>query len=105
MRWITSILGKVKNEWSYSSSPVSFMACTGTICLCVYIVRCPAKLIFCACERKNSLHIKNKFNFIYFLKVDTSLLYNVYQVFPGCKERPERATDHSPPSSAAVMEE
>ena len=25
--------------------------------------------------------------------------------FPGGKERPERAADHSPPSSAAVMEE
>jgi len=34
-----------------------------------------------------------------------SLLYNVYQVFPGGKVRPGRAADHSPPSSAAVMEE
>ena len=25
--------------------------------------------------------------------------------FPGCKVRPGRAADHSPPSSAAVMEE
>jgi len=28
-----------------------------------------------------------------------------YRVFPGDKERPGRAADHSPPSSAAVMEE
>jgi len=28
-----------------------------------------------------------------------------YRVFPGGKVRPERAADHSPPSSAAVMEE
>ena len=34
-----------------------------------------------------------------------SLLYNGYRVFPGGKVRPERAADHSPPSSAAVMEE
>ena len=34
-----------------------------------------------------------------------SLLYNGYRVFPGGKERPGRAADHSPPSSAAVMEE
>jgi len=34
-----------------------------------------------------------------------SLLYNVYWVFRGGKVRPGRAADHSPPSSAAVMEE
>jgi len=34
-----------------------------------------------------------------------SLLYNEYRVFPGVKVRPGRAADHSPPSSAAVMEE
>ena len=34
-----------------------------------------------------------------------SLLYNEYRVFPGGKVRPGRAADHSPPSSAAVMEE
>ena len=34
-----------------------------------------------------------------------SLLYNGYPVFPAGKMRPERAADHSPPSSAAVMEE
>jgi hypothetical protein len=34
-----------------------------------------------------------------------SLLYNGYQVFPGGKVRPGRATDNSPPSSAKVMEE
>ena len=34
-----------------------------------------------------------------------SLLYNGYRVFPGGKVRPRRAADHSPPSSAAVMEE
>ena len=34
-----------------------------------------------------------------------SLLYNGYWVFPGGKVRPGRAADHSPPSSAAVMEE
>jgi len=28
-----------------------------------------------------------------------------YRVFPGGTVRPERAADHSPPSSAAVMEE
>ena len=28
-----------------------------------------------------------------------------YRVFPGGKLLPERAADHSPPSSAAVMEE
>ena len=33
------------------------------------------------------------------------LLYNGYQVFPGGKVRPGRAADHSPTSSAAVMEE
>ena len=33
-----------------------------------------------------------------------SLLYNGYRVFPGGKVRPGRAADHSPPSSAAVME-
>jgi hypothetical protein len=34
-----------------------------------------------------------------------SLLYNGYRVFPGGKVRRGRAADHSPPSSAAVMEE
>jgi len=34
-----------------------------------------------------------------------SLLYNGYQVFPGGKVLPGRAADHSPPSSATVMEE
>ena len=34
-----------------------------------------------------------------------SLLYNGYRVFPGDKVRPGRAADHSPPSSAVVMEE
>jgi len=34
-----------------------------------------------------------------------SLLYNGYHVFPGGKVRPWRAADHSPPSSATVMEE
>ena len=34
-----------------------------------------------------------------------SLLYNGYRVFPGGKVRPGRAADHSPPSSAAVMEQ
>ena len=33
------------------------------------------------------------------------LLYNEYQVFPGDKVRPGRAADHSPPSSAADVEE
>ena len=31
--------------------------------------------------------------------------YNGYRVFPGVKVQPGRAADHSPPSSAAVMEE
>ena len=35
----------------------------------------------------------------------TSLLQNGYRVFPGRKVRPGRAADHSPPSSAAVVEE
>ena len=34
-----------------------------------------------------------------------SLLYNGYRVFPGGKVRPGRDVDHSPPSSAEVMEE
>ena len=34
-----------------------------------------------------------------------SLLYNAYRVFPGGKVRPGRAADHSPPSSAMIMEE
>jgi hypothetical protein len=34
-----------------------------------------------------------------------SLLYNGYWIFSGDKEWPGRAADHSPPSSAAVMEE
>jgi len=34
-----------------------------------------------------------------------SLLYNGHRVFPGGKVRPGRAADHSPPSSAAVMED
>ena len=34
-----------------------------------------------------------------------SLLYNGYRVFPGGKVRPGRAADHSPPSSAVIMEE
>jgi hypothetical protein len=34
-----------------------------------------------------------------------SLLYNEYRTFPGCKVRPGRAVDHSPPSSAEVMKE
>jgi len=34
-----------------------------------------------------------------------SLLYNGYRVFPGGKVRPGHAADHSPPSSAAVMEQ
>ena len=34
-----------------------------------------------------------------------SLLCNGYRIFPGGKERPGRAADHSPPSSAEVMEE
>jgi hypothetical protein len=34
-----------------------------------------------------------------------SLLYNGYRVFPRGKVRPGRDADHSPPSSAEVMEE
>jgi len=34
-----------------------------------------------------------------------SLLLNGYRVFPGGKLRPGRAAEHSPPSSAATMEE
>jgi hypothetical protein len=34
-----------------------------------------------------------------------NLLYNGYQVFPGGKVQPRRAADHSPPSSAEVLEE
>jgi hypothetical protein len=34
-----------------------------------------------------------------------SLLYNGYRVSPGGKVRPGRDADHSPPSSAEVMEE
>ena len=34
-----------------------------------------------------------------------SLLYNGYRVFSGDKVRQGRATDHSPPSSAVVLEE
>jgi hypothetical protein len=34
-----------------------------------------------------------------------SLLYNGYGVFPGGKVPPGRDADHSPPSSAEVMEE
>jgi len=34
-----------------------------------------------------------------------NLLSNGYRVFPGGKVRPGRAADHSPPFSAAVMEE
>ena len=37
--------------------------------------------------------------------VPTQPLYNGYRVFPGGKVRPGRAADHSPPSSAAGMEE
>jgi len=32
-------------------------------------------------------------------------MHNGYRVFPGVKVRPGHAADHSPPSSAAVMEE
>ena len=35
----------------------------------------------------------------------TQSLANGYRVFTGCKMRPERAADHSPTSSAAVMVE
>jgi len=38
-------------------------------------------------------------------RVPPSLLYNGYRVLPGGKVRSGRAADHSPPSSAAVMEE
>ena len=34
-----------------------------------------------------------------------SLLYNGYRVFPGGKVQLRRAADHSPPSSAEVLEE
>jgi len=34
-----------------------------------------------------------------------SLLYNGYRVFPGGTVRPERAADHSHPSSAEVLQE
>jgi len=34
-----------------------------------------------------------------------SLLQNGYRIFPGGKVLPGRAADHSPPSSAALMEE
>jgi hypothetical protein len=32
-------------------------------------------------------------------------MYDGYRVFPGCKERPGRDVDPSPPSSAVVMKE
>ena len=35
----------------------------------------------------------------------SSRMYNGYRVFPGGKVRPELTADHSPHSSAAVMEE
>jgi hypothetical protein len=31
--------------------------------------------------------------------------YNGNRVIPGCKVRPERAAEHSPPSSAVVVKE
>jgi len=34
-----------------------------------------------------------------------NLLYNGHRVYPGGKVRPGRTADHSPPSSAAVIEE
>jgi hypothetical protein len=34
-----------------------------------------------------------------------SLMYSVYRVFPGGKERPVRDAGSSPPSSAVVMKE
>jgi hypothetical protein len=34
-----------------------------------------------------------------------SLLYNGYRLFPGGEVRPGHAADHSPPSSAEVIEE
>ena len=34
-----------------------------------------------------------------------SYIYNGYRVYLGGKVRPGRAADHSPPSSAAVMEQ
>jgi hypothetical protein len=34
-----------------------------------------------------------------------NLLYNGHRVFPGGKVRPGRAADHSPPSSAELLEE
>jgi len=34
-----------------------------------------------------------------------SLLYSGYRAFPGGKVQPGRGDDHSPPSSATVMEE
>jgi hypothetical protein len=34
-----------------------------------------------------------------------SFLYNGYRVFPRGKVRPGRAAEHSPPSSAEVLEE
>ena len=36
--------------------------------------------------------------------VKPSLLYNGYRLFPGGKERPVRAANHSPPSSSEVLE-
>ena len=45
--------------------------------------------------------IKGLYNYYLLLNV----LQNGYRVFPGGKVRPGRAADHSPPSSAAVMEE
>jgi hypothetical protein len=39
------------------------------------------------------------------LRVQPSLLYNGYRVFPGGKVRPGRDADHTPPSSAEVEKE
>jgi len=50
-------------------------------------------------ETRHLLHI------IIIIIISSSSTYNGYWVFPGGKVPPGRAADHSPCSSAAVMEE
>jgi len=48
----------------------------------------------------NSRSPKGQLKILYYIYI-----YNGYRVFPGGKLRPGSAADHSPPSSAADMEE
>jgi len=91
-------IGLVRRDLTYvSGSPDALVLISAYVCACVYIY-----IYVCVCV------CVYRYIYIILFRPSRPALRStqppVQWVFPGGKVRPGRATDHSPPSSAAVME-